>query len=274
MIRHPPISLDDFLGRVREYLPASSPRGGIGAAARETGYPARANIFGTFDSEIMLALTHAVEDLALEDACGRLLSSFQDFAKFHAHRERYVQIAATLDEVLVVGAGRKPRPCAQVQFLNSDDTALTGYWMVMYQGSRVNALAISRQVNQADRIPDKLFRGFFTFDSRLIGRIRREVLDAVAGRQPAMPFFARLSALDHAERQIRTRLSGELACLEASVERMRHHPQLSPRVFLGELHKALDRLAGLRDSVPPLFNPELDAQDQPSRLKPPTKGHP
>lgn len=273
MIRRPPISLADFLGRVREYLPADLPAGRSGAATRETGgYPARANAFGTFDSETMLALTHAVEDLALEDAGGRLLSSFQDFARFHTHRERYTQIAATLDEVLVLGVGRKPRPCAQIQFLNADGTALTDYWMVMYQGSRLDVLAISRQVNQAERIPDKRFRGFFTFDSRLIGRIRREVLDAVAGRRPAMPSFARLSALDHAEHRIRAGLGGELARLEAGVERMRHRPQLSPRVFLGELNQALDRLAALRDSVPPLFSPELEVKDQPSRPQPPTKG--
>lgn len=274
MRRRPPISLDDFLSRVREYLPAKLSRGVGGAAAQEADYPSRANTFGTFDSETMLALTHAVEDLALEDACGRLLSSFQDFAKFHAHRERYAQIAATLDEVLVVGVGRKPRPCAQVQFLNSDGTVLTKYWMVMYQGSRLNALTISHQVNQAERIPDKLFRGFFTFDSRWIGRIRREVLDAVAGRRPAMPYFGRLSALDLAERQIRTGLGAELAHLEASVERMRHHPQLSPRFFLTELNQALNRLTQLRDLVPPLFNPELEAKAQPSRLKPPTQDQP
>jgi hypothetical protein len=263
---------------MRDYLPVDSPTGSIGTAAQGAGYPSRANAFGIFDSEIMLALTHAVEDLALEDASGRLLCTFQDFAKFHTHRERYAQIATTLDEVLVLGVGRKPRPCAQVQFLNSDGTVLGEFWMVMYQGSRINALAIGRQINQVDRISDKLFRAFFTFDSRIIGRIRREVLDAIAGRQPAMPFFARLSALDQAEHQIRTRLGGELAGLEASVERMRHHPQMSPRVFIAELNQALDRLARLRDLVTPLFNPELKAkkgqQGQPFPLKPPTKGQP
>jgi hypothetical protein len=254
------ISLEDFLGRMREYLPAGFESSFEPSAGKAVHLPAHANVFHTFNSEVMLALSRAVEDIAMEDAYGRLLSSFQDFGKFQNHRERYSHIAATLDEVLVLGVGRKPKECGQVQFINADGTALERFWMSMYQGNRIHLLIISRQINEAESIPEKIFRGFFTFDARLISRIRREVLDALSGRQPAMPSFSRLSALDDARRQVRDRFNSELQALETELESLRQRPHLSPKGVLNALNLALDRLNQLRESVPAFFETDTNAK--------------
>ncbi len=251
------ISLDDFLGRVREYLPEGyltrRPQNGGKVAPP----PLRPNCFFQLDAEVMLAFSRAVEDVAMDDAQGRLLSSFQDFGKFQTHRERYTHISTTLDEVLVLGSGRNPAPCGQTQFISSRGTALEHFWISMYQGPRVHVLAISRQVNAAKEIPDKIFRGFFTFDARLISRLRREVFDALDGCQPAMPQFSQLLAIDEAQRQIRGGFQTELAALEAELEAMRLHPRINARNFASQLNGALDRLEALRHTVPALFH--LDA---------------
>jgi len=50
------------------------------------------------DAEAAMAIGHAIEDLALEEANGSLLGAFQGSEYFEPHRERYRQLAATIDQ--------------------------------------------------------------------------------------------------------------------------------------------------------------------------------
>src|SRR5471030_1567862 len=48
------------------------------------------------DSEAMLAISHAIEDIAVEEGKGELISTFQDFDNFVPYKARYMRLAERL----------------------------------------------------------------------------------------------------------------------------------------------------------------------------------
>jgi hypothetical protein len=140
----------------------------------------------------MLAITHAIEDLALEEAKGELLVNFQDLRHFQHHRERYWQLAATLDRVTVLGSGPKPNPVPRVRFRKVDQTVLEQFWIVLHQGQARNALLLGRQINHASLIPNKRFLGFITFDALLVEGVRANIHAMLAGRCTTLHEYERL----------------------------------------------------------------------------------
>src|SRR5206468_11554281 len=74
------------------------------------------NHFYLFDAEAILAASHAIEELALEEANGLLLATMQEFKYFEPHRERYWQLAATLEEARVIAKGKRPPRHGHLKF--------------------------------------------------------------------------------------------------------------------------------------------------------------
>src|SRR5262245_59282083 len=98
------------------------------AGAVVAGPELKADTFYSFSAQAVCSLSHAVEDVALDEAQGTLLSAFQNLRNFEAHRERYGQLAATIDGVQVLGAGRKPRPARRIKFFADTKGRLRRFW--------------------------------------------------------------------------------------------------------------------------------------------------
>src|SRR5437879_13501270 len=90
------------------------------------------NHFYRFDAEAILAVSHAIEELALEEANGFLLATMQEFKNFEPHRERYWQLAATLEDARVIAKGRRLPRHVHLKFIATDATTLAPFWTVLY----------------------------------------------------------------------------------------------------------------------------------------------
>jgi hypothetical protein len=214
-----------------------------------------ADTFYGLDADTMLAITHAVEDLALEAAEGQLLVSFQDLRFFNDHRERYWQLAATLEGVRVMGGGRLPQPEPGIQFLKINQPGLNRFWIVLYQGRQAAILLIGRQVNDTAFIPDKRFLGSYTFDRRVIERIHANLEAVIAGRNPGLHEFDRLHALDLAARRLEGGFRREQAAVVGALRRLRRDgARQIPRYFVAQLDLALRRLCKLKEQVSTLIS--------------------
>jgi hypothetical protein len=259
------LSNSEFLQRVSEYLPEDATvldtdldgKSGACSPGELTG-----NTFYLMDAEAILAACHAIEDLALDEASGRMLASFQDFANFGSHRERYCQLAATVDEVIVAGTGKKPRPCKRLRFVSADGTALSSFWFVVYQGRRTQAMVLSRQTKETPRLENRSFFGFYTFDTRLIERARQDIDALLGGATPALTEFDRLHAIDQAARQIRAAFHSEQRVLETALHKMQfRRDRFKPEHFSAELDRSLQRLQRLTLHLPELFQDNLRIHD-------------
>src|SRR5439155_24671024 len=138
--------------------------------------------------------SHAIEELALEEADGFLLATMQEFKHFEPHRERYWQLAATLEEARVIAKGKRPPRHGHLKFFSINRRALEQYWTVLYQGHRRQAMVICRQANGARIFEQKRFDGFYSFNPGLIERVRRDIEEMVAGSALQMREFERLQA--------------------------------------------------------------------------------
>src|SRR5580658_6381532 len=76
------------------------------------------------DSEAMLAISHAIEDVAAEERQGELIATFQDFKNFLPYKNRYIGMAEELDAVRVWGCGTIPKKCGNVDFIQADEQRL------------------------------------------------------------------------------------------------------------------------------------------------------
>ena len=63
------------------------------------------------DSSAMLAISHAIEDIAGEERTGELIATFQDFKNFLPYKGRYMSLAEDLD-ASASGAAANPRKSA------------------------------------------------------------------------------------------------------------------------------------------------------------------
>ncbi len=68
------------------------------------------------DPEAILAISHAIEDIAGEIRQGELIATFQDFKNFLPNKKRYMSLAEDLDAVRVWGSGEVPRNCGKIDF--------------------------------------------------------------------------------------------------------------------------------------------------------------
>ena len=250
-----PFSNAAFIDCIREYLP-------LEAIVRETeadGSPGKLvpiselseNTFYHFDADALSALCYAIEDAALEEANGRVLAAMQEFRLFEPSRERYEQLAATIDGVEVVGTGVPPRRVRRLKFIADPKESCKDYWMVLYDGRRLQALVVCRQSNKARLFEDRHFVGFYTFRPRLVAVMRDDFLKLASGRCAVWREFMRLHALDEAAKQIKREFLREREALDAAMRRLQFDgKRYRPTHFASDLEKGLSRLHQWKKRLP------------------------
>jgi hypothetical protein len=248
----------EFLSCVHEYLPAD-------AVVRETdasGHPGGnvltgdlgENTFYLFDAEAANAVCHAIEDLALEEADGSLLAGFQDFSAFdETQRERYDQLAATIDRVEVLAAGKAPRGTRHLKFTCAATGACKEFRLVLYEGRRHQALFAGRQINKTRVLEEKQFLGFYTFSPRLIARVRQDVFDLANGRCSVLREFMRQQVIDQAAKQLKTEFSRQREMVDTAVRRLQLDERYRAGHFASDLEKGLSRLHQWKTRMPEIL---------------------
>jgi DICT domain-containing protein len=124
------------------------------------------------DSEAMLAISHAIEDIAGEVRRGELIATFQDFANFLPHKKRYMSLAEDLDAVRVWGCGEIPKNAGKIDFVQAEEERIRRYWLVLFDSEESRAVLLCKQVNRAAKFEDKKFIGFYSFNPYLVQSIR------------------------------------------------------------------------------------------------------
>lgn len=251
-------SNEDLLARVREYLPMDAllrqtdPDGK--PAAEAAVHALHPNTFYLFDGESLCSVCHAIEDLALEEANGHLLSAFQTFQNFEAHRERYGHIAVTVDNVEVLGAGRPGGRVRRVKFIKDGGSACREFRGVAYQGRNEQCLIIARQINQAAALEDRHFVGFYTFSPWLVTATREGLLQLAAGRCSSLREFSRQQAIDRAAKLIQREFSQEKEAMDKAVRRWQlQGERYRTNHFAADLEKGLSRLHQWKARLPEIL---------------------
>lgn len=121
----------------------------------------------------MLAVSHAIEDLALDTSAGELIATFQHFDNFQYQENRYNTLAKKLDAVRVWGEGEPPKNSPQIDFIPIFHPELTRYWVVLFDSPDTHALLYCKQANQTTDPRRKVFSGFYSFNPFLVRCIRR-----------------------------------------------------------------------------------------------------
>ncbi|MFQ3670344.1 MAG: DICT sensory domain-containing protein [Verrucomicrobiia bacterium] len=134
----------------------------------------RSDLTHVFNNEAMLAISHAIEDLAAEVREGELISTFQSLDNFTPQKRRYLGLARDLDAVRVWGSGSPPKRCGKIDFVPIFRPELTKYWLVLFASDQASAVLVCRQINQASTFDKKLFAGFYSFNPFLVQSIRRQ----------------------------------------------------------------------------------------------------
>lgn len=192
-----------------------------------------------FDGEAVAGICHAIEDLALEEANGVLRAVFENFRNFEAHRECYLQLAATIQHVQVSADGKPPRPVRHLNFKR--DGRAKHFRAVVYEGRSQQAAFIAEHSRQRDQ-----YLGFYTLDAGLIKRLSRE-LD---GHGEAFREFTRLAALDQARKQLEDELQKQQQMLDLAMRRLQLDVRYRPGQFASELEKGLSRLSQWKTRMP------------------------
>jgi hypothetical protein len=122
--------------------------------------------------EAMVAISHAIEDIASEVGHGELIATFQDFKNFLPHRARYMSLAENLDAVRVWGSGHVPKNSGKVDFVHVHGEKMRRYWLVLFDSPEARAVLLCKQVNRAVDFEDKKFIGFYSFNPYLVQSIR------------------------------------------------------------------------------------------------------
>jgi hypothetical protein len=212
------------------------------------------NHFYLFDAEAVLAASHAIEELALEEANGTLLATMQGFKHFEPHRERYWQLAATLADVRVIAHGKQPPRHGHLKFIATNHKALRPFWTVLYQGHRRQAMLVCCQTHTAKIFEEKRFEGCYTFNRELIARVRQDLEQILAGRASRLREFERLLAIDQASKKLAAEFMREQKAVDSALRKLQtacdHYP---PRHFEAVVQKSLSRLKQLTDRLPDLI---------------------
>jgi hypothetical protein len=242
--------------RVREYLTmeatANQINGTDPGSAWDRGLAD--NVFYEFDADSVVAIWHAIEDIALEEANGSLLAAVQEFSWVELQRERCEQLALTLDQVEIIGAGVMPRRIPRLKFVGDKRGVAKRFRVVLYEGRRVQVGLVAQQENQAKDFEGRRFRGFYTFDPGLIARLGADLMELIAGRSENFREFERQRAIYEAERQIQQELAAQRDAVARAVRRLRLDGQrYRPRQFVSDLEKGLNRLVAWKNKMPKLI---------------------
>ncbi len=210
----------------------------------------RGDTFYHLDYEAMLAASHAIEDLALEEGNGSFLATCRDFSTFSQERERYALLATTIDEVIIVAGGRKPRPCCRIQFIAAHDSVIRDFRTVLYQGRHTQAMLLTRLADSACLVKDRKYVGFYSFDARLVARVRQDIADLLQGAVPNLREYDRMHAIDHTVKHARAVFFREQQELEAALMKLRtKRSGYQTRHFAHDLDRILDRLQRIKSCL-------------------------
>ncbi|MCE0484260.1 MAG: hypothetical protein LV479_08490 [Methylacidiphilales bacterium] len=122
--------------------------------------------------EAMVAISHAIEDIASEVGKGELIATFQDFKNFLPYKAKYMSLADELDAVRVWGCGPVPKNCGNIDFVSAEESRLKRYWLVLFDSEKSRAVLLCRQVNRSSQLKEKKFIGFYSFNPYLVQSIR------------------------------------------------------------------------------------------------------
>lgn len=212
------------------------------------------NCFYEFDADSVVAIWHAVEDIAFEEAGGSLLAAIQEFSWVESQRERCEQLALTLDNVELIGAGALPRRIARLKFARDRKGAVKRFRGIIYEGPHTQVAFVAEQQNPARDFEARRFTGFYTFDGGLIARLRTDLNDMLGGRSDTFREFKRQRAIYQAEREIQRELAQQTDALAKAVRRLRlDGERYRPRQFASDLEKGLSRLVEWKDKMPKLI---------------------
>lgn len=131
------------------------------------------DITHVFNNQAMLAVSHAIEDLAGEVREGELIGTFQHVKNFAPQRKRYTGLSKDLDAVRVWAAGTPPPRAGNIDFIPIFREELLKYWVVLFSSPRHHAVLVCRQINEAADFSQKIFAGFYSFNPFLVESIRR-----------------------------------------------------------------------------------------------------
>jgi hypothetical protein len=243
----------EFLRRVDEYLPADA--GVIAVDASEQPEPVASadllngNTFYLFSADALLAASHAIEDLALDEANGTLLVVLRNFDHFTAERERYALLAAAIDGVEVVGSGRKPRQCGRIRFIPASQGVLKDFWVVLYQGRHAQALVMSRPARRSNVFENRTFVGFYTFDCRLITRVRQDIERLLRGESLELREYDRMRRIDRTIKEVRAVLRQEQTVLQTTLEKL-PFGRVQPRALASRIDSIVQRLQTIKTKLP------------------------
>ena len=211
------------------------------------------NRFYLFDSEAVLAASRAIEELALAEADGCLLATMQEFKYFEPQHERYGQLAARLEEARVIAKGKRPPRHGHLAFIATDHKVLTRFRTVLYQGRHHHAALVCRQANDANLFELKRFEGFYTFNPRLVVRVRLDIEEILAGCGSRMREFERLLAIDQAAKRLAAEFAREHKAVEGALRKLQiAGGRYEARHFAADLEKSLNRLKLLTNRLPGL----------------------
>ena len=126
------------------------------------------------DPEAMLAISHAIEDIAGDIRKGELDRDVPGFQKFppgekslhqpgRGSRCRRARVGATATCL---------KNCGKIDFVQTEEERLRRYWLVLFDSPDARAVLIGRQVNKATKFEDKKFVGFYSFNPYLVQSIR------------------------------------------------------------------------------------------------------
>lgn len=125
-----------------------------------------------FSPSLLMAVSRSIEDMAGDMGEGELIASFQNFAHFAPHKERYCKLSKKLHTVRVWGEGKAPTGCQNIDFLSGCHPKIARYWMVLFASPDCRAVLLCKQVNKTSKLEDKRFVGFYSFNPYLVQSIR------------------------------------------------------------------------------------------------------
>ena len=185
-----------FRNRIKPHLKAKKPRT-LPASPRQRAASGEivvlpvSDVTHLFNHEAMLAVSHAIEDLAADIGEGELVSTFQHVNHFVPQRERYLNLAKRLHAVRVWAEGEPPTGTASIDFIPIFHPELARYWVVLFDSEDIHAVLFCKQANGCCESPKKVFSGFYSFNPFLVRCIRRRFSLLACGMDGVVSHFER-----------------------------------------------------------------------------------
>lgn len=185
-----------FRSRIKPHLKAKKPRT-LPASPKHRARGAEivvlpvADVTHLFNHEAMLAVSHAIEDMAGDVGTGELISTFQAVENFSPQQERYLRLAQRLDAVRVWADGEPPARARSIDFIPIFHPELARYWVVLFESPQVHAVLFCKQANDSRHFSQKVFSGFYSFNPFLVRCIRRRFSLLSCGMEGVISHFER-----------------------------------------------------------------------------------